>query len=157
MKTKQIAILAVLICLAIPAFAQQTIAGRWEGKLDGLPWITIQITQDHENVSGTAAFYIHHRDHPGGPSNGLLRKVETDLVNARLSWNTLLFEVRNPDVMNHDVMNHEKSGVTSDPSSNNLLEFKMTLTGKDEGLLEKVGKEDGVAPVKMTRQKGGTL
>jgi hypothetical protein len=148
MKTKQLSILAVLICLAaIPAFAQQTIAGKWEGKIDGLPWVTLQITQDHGNLAGTATFYIHDREHPGDPSKGILGKTEVDLVNARLSGNTLLF----------DVCNHDKSGVTLNAASNELLSFRMTLTGKYEGLLKKVGEEDDIAPVKMIRQKATTI
>jgi hypothetical protein len=147
MKTKQLAILAVLICLAVPALAQQTIAGSWQGKLDGLPWVKLQITQDHETFSGKATFYIHGREHPGAPSDRVLGKTEMDMLNARLSENTVVFEVRN----------HEKSGVTLDPALNELLTFKMTLTGKDEGLLKKVGKEDDVAPVRMIRQKAAAV
>jgi hypothetical protein len=146
MKTKQFAICAVLVCLAIPALAQQTIAGKWEGKLDGLPWVTLEITQDHGNLAGTATFYIHDRQHPGDPSKGILGNVETDLLNARQSGNTLLFDVRN----------HAKSEVALNPASSKLISFTMTLTGKDEGLLKKVGEQDEVAPVKMIRQKAAT-
>jgi hypothetical protein len=82
------------------AFSEQaanaSIAGIWEGKLDGLPGIRLAIASASGNVTGMATFYLikHNRDgsnlHVDGEATG-------PMEHAKLQGQTLTFDVSRKD------------------------------------------------------------
>jgi D-alanyl-D-alanine carboxypeptidase len=109
------------------------IAGTWEGKMDGLPVLTITVNDEGGALSGAVTFY-RIRDEGAGPK--VEGKETTPLVSPKLDGKVLSFQVK---------------GRSGDPVS-----FKMELTGNNEAkviLKRMINDESEDVPVRMTREQ----
>jgi hypothetical protein len=86
----------VALSQAFPQTPSTSIAGTWEGKLDGLPGVKLAVSSKNGNVTGNVTFYLikHNPDgsnpHVDGQSTG-------PIEHTRLNGNTLTFEVSRAD------------------------------------------------------------
>ncbi|HEX4758751.1 MAG TPA: hypothetical protein VH308_12240, partial [Terracidiphilus sp.] len=70
MKIKMIAVPLVVLLTAIAGHAQNVAAspvgaefvGVWRAEADGLPFVTLNISNESGNLSGAVLFYLHRRD-----------------------------------------------------------------------------------------------
>jgi hypothetical protein len=89
--------LAVLTAFApAMAHAQQPaptpITGVWRGQMEGLPGVTLVVTDENGSLQGAILFYFHQRKSPTDPvtvSPGLPEPI----FNPRFDGKTLLFQV----------------------------------------------------------------
>ena len=89
-----VCLLAGALCLLTQSLQPASpIAGTWEGQSHGLKAITLKISQDSRNISGTVVFYILKDEgsglHVGRPSDPL------PLLNPRWNGKVLRFSVNN--------------------------------------------------------------
>jgi D-alanyl-D-alanine carboxypeptidase len=109
-----------------------TIAGTWQGKMDGLPVLSITVNDEGGALSGAVTFY-RIRDEGAGPK--VEGKETTPLVSPQLDGKILSFQVKG--------------------RSGDLVSFKMELTGKSEAkviLKRMINGESEDVPVRMTRE-----
>jgi D-alanyl-D-alanine carboxypeptidase len=109
------------------------IAGTWQGKMDGLPVLSITVNDEGGALSGTATFY-RIRDEGAGPK--VDGKETPPLVGPKLDGRGLSFQVK--------------------PRSGELVSFRMELTGKNEAkviLKRMINGESEDVPVQMTREQ----
>jgi CubicO group peptidase (beta-lactamase class C family) len=112
---------------------QFPITGTWEGKMDGLPVLTITIKDEGGALSGTVTFY-RIRDEGAGPK--VEGKETTPLVEPKLDGKVLSFKVKG--------------------RSGDLVSFKMEITGNNEAriiLKRMINGESEDVPVRMTREQ----
>jgi len=110
---------------------QSPIAGTWEGKMDGLPVLTITVKEEGGALSGTATFY-RIRDEGSGPS--VQGKDTTDLISPGFDGKTLSFQVEG--------------------RADQMISLQMQLTARNEGkviLRRTINGESEEMPVKMIR------
>ena len=131
MKTRGVILIAALA--SGPLAAESPVAGTWQGKLDGVPAVTLTVKEDGAAWSGTIVFYKILDDGSGPRVTG---KDTSVLVKPKLEGKVLSFQVKDPNEA--------------------LIGFQMELTGNDEGELKgKATQTAGGAPspVKMTRER----
>ena len=131
MKSRALALIAGLA--TAPLAAESPIVGTWQGKLDGVPAVTLTVKEDGPAWSGTIIFYKILDDGSGPKVTGQDTSV---LINPKLEGNVLSFQVKD--------------------SNEALIGFQMELTGSNEAELK--GKEPqagggGPPAVKMTRER----
>jgi hypothetical protein len=141
MKTK-IVLLIVLTLASVALAAGQTmpsaIAGRWQGDKQGTPCVTLELTLDNGELSGTAMFFILDRTEHELPPR-VLGKQEVQLLNPKLTGNVLSFKVKK-----------QQGGVIMKQSSAEALVFHMTLEGNKTGVLKSNDPEN--PSVRMIKQ-----
>lgn len=109
---RNITLACLLLALMCAAVAQQANnspwTGVWQGKLDGVPGVTLTLAQDTGQLSGTLVLNIITRDDVGQPH--ITAMESHTLVNPRIEANTLHFGVKKID------------------GSSELLDFKVALS-----------------------------
>jgi D-alanyl-D-alanine carboxypeptidase len=116
-----------------PATDQSPITGTWEGKMDGLPVLSITVKDEGGTLSGTVTFY-KIRDEGAGPK--VEGKETTPLVSPKLDGKVLSFQAKG--------------------RSGDLVGFKMELTAKNEAriiLKRMINGESEDVPLQMTREQ----
>jgi len=116
-----------------PLAAESPIAGTWQGKLDGVPAVTLTVKEEGRTWSGTIVFYKILDDGSGPRVAG---KDTSVLVNPKLEGKVLSFQVKG--------------------QNDALIGFQMELTGNGEGELKGKATQTGGGappPVKMTRER----
>jgi D-alanyl-D-alanine carboxypeptidase len=116
-----------------PATDQSPVTGTWEGKMDGLPVLSITVKDEGGALSGTVTFY-RIRDEGAGPK--VDGKETTPLVGPKLDGKVLSFQAKG--------------------RSGEMVGFKMELTVKNEAriiLKRMINGESGDVPVQMTREQ----
>ena len=103
------------------------ILGVWKAQMDGLPAITLTISDEGGSLSGAVLFYLHRRDE-GKPVTAT-PGVPEPLFNLRFDGQTLAFQV-----------SHRRAhppGSLSDPP----VSFRLKLTGANKAILTMNGSE----------------
>jgi len=131
MKSRGLFLIAALA--AGSAAADSPLAGTWQGKLDGVPAVTLTVKQDGPAWSGTIVFY-KIVDEGSGPQ--VAGKDTSVLVDPKLEGKSLSFQVKDPN--------------------DALIGFQLELTGDGKGELK--GKTTqtgggGPPPIKMTKDR----
>jgi hypothetical protein len=67
------------------------IVGVWRAQMDGLPAITLNVTDETGTLSGAVLFYLHRRD-PGQPVTSS-PGIPEPLMNPKFDGKTLTFQV----------------------------------------------------------------
>ena len=126
--------LVVLIGLSVICSAQPSLTGRWQGFHNGLPWVMVNVSQEHGKTGGTVTFFVLRRDSEGTPATGVAGKVELALKDAHWNNNVLRFEVIRP-------------------SDHQTLSFQMSLQKNGAALLQPTGLDGNPQSIELTRQK----
>jgi hypothetical protein len=92
---------ALFTLAAVPASAQPSataqpaatapIAGIWRCQMEGLPAVTLTVTDEGGSLTGAVLFYLHRRE-PGQPVTAT-PGVPEPLIHPRFDGHTLTFEV----------------------------------------------------------------
>ena len=101
--------IVALIAASTSAASDSAIAGTWQGKMDGLPMITLTVQDNDGKLSGTVTFYRIVDDGSGPRVDG---KNNSEMVNPKLEGKSFSFQIKN--------------------SNGGMDTFKMELTGKNE-------------------------
>lgn len=150
MKTSQAPIIAagtaflmiLLVQPSMPVHAKSSFAGTWEGKMNDLPGIDLNIEEHNGKISGQIVFYYQERSDANGPWR-TTAEYPAKLLEPHEGGNTLMFEVEH----------HKCHGCTElGPNS----KFRIGLVGPNEARLwnllnEEAGKDPGPA-MKLVRR-----
>jgi hypothetical protein len=136
MKTNQVPIIAaftgivilLLLQLSMPVHAKSSFAGTWEGKMNDLPGIDLNIDEEGGKVSGTIVFYFQERSNANEPWH-VAGESPVPLLAPRVDGRMLTFEVQ-----------HHKCHTCPELGPN--VEFRMELAGPNEVLLWKQENEE---------------
>jgi len=125
---------ALLTLIAAPASPQATgagpatagpsgasVVGVWRGKMDGLPAITLTITDETGALSGAVLFYLIRRDEGKPPTS--TPGIPEPILNPSFDGKTLSFQVSHRRA-------HPPRTLSDQPVS-----FHLKLTGPDKGEL----------------------
>jgi hypothetical protein len=115
-------------------WAGSPFAGRWQGKLDGLPGATLTVKEDQRKLSGSIVFYLIRKDGKGARVDG---EANCELLAVAADGKRMTFEVK------HHVT-HES------PEYGPNAKFVFKLIGENEGVLRNTG--DGLS-VRMIREQ----
>ncbi len=122
--------ISIVVLLLTTLFAQATgsaVAGKWEGRRHGRPFVTLEIDSHAGALGGSVVFYVLRDLGAGMVVAGEDRQ---EILHPRFEDHALLFQVR-------------MGGKT--------FEFKMQRTGADEAQLWRVDDPDN--SVRMIREK----
>ena len=97
------------------------VVGVWRAEADGLPFVTLTITNERGSLAGAVLFYLHRRE-PGQPYTSS-PGIPEPLINPKFDGQTLTFGV------SHKHANPPKS------LNDRALSFSLKLTGPNEGEL----------------------
>jgi hypothetical protein len=134
-------LIASMLAETCVAGTESPVAGTWQGRLHGLPAVTLSVKEDGQKLSGTVLFYLLRY-------NGHSWTVDTkhsltlSIIDPKLKGQILFFKVSHREA--------HPPRTLSDPP----VPFQLRLTGKNEAELErmdegKTGKQDN--PLKMRR------
>jgi hypothetical protein len=140
-RSQRISLLWVLVamaaCLSAALSGQSTskqkaspILGVWRAQMNGLPMVTLTITDEGGSVAGAALFYLLRRDEKGAVSSSA--GIPEPLLDPVFDGKVLTFQ-----------MSHRRAhppGSLADPPAN----FRLTLTGENKG--EFVNKSEEGSP-----------
>jgi hypothetical protein len=125
--------LLVIVLAAGSLWAGSPFAGRWQGKLEGLPGATLTVKEDHGKLSGSIVFYLIRKDEKGTRVDG---EANCELLQVATDGKRMTFEVRHH--VRHD-----------SPEYGPNVKFVFEMTGVNEGMLRNV--PDGLS-MRMLRQ-----
>jgi biopolymer transport protein ExbD len=141
-------LIAVILAVSIsPSIAQSApaasagalFAGTWEGKMNGLPGISLEIQESSGTVGGSVVFYFQQRSDPNSPWQ-VVRETAVPMVSPHVEGRTLSFEVQ-----------HHVCHGCSELGPN--VRFRMTLAGSDEARLWKLDETtDSDKGLELTRK-----
>jgi len=124
------------------AAATSSIAGTWQGKLGDQPAITLAVKDSGGKLSGTIVFYLLRNNGLGLKSGPKSAGPPTEIMNAKFDGRTLTFEV------SHRLAHPPRTLNDTVP-----VKFRIDLTGKDEGQLQRLNYGTGGNTVRMRREK----
>jgi hypothetical protein len=146
MRSRSAFLCALLIVIAAGAGSQTTgskegtgaantasIEGVWRAQMDGLPAITLTITDESGSLSGAVLFYLHRRDE-GRPVTAT-PGVPEPLFSPKFDGKILTFQVSHRRA-------HPPDSLQDAPVS-----FRLKLTGPDKGEFVNENEENPNAPV----------
>src|ERR1035438_8927634 len=130
MRSKAIFACVALAMMATAGFSQTSqvsettagaapIMGIWRCQMDGLPAITLTVTDEGGTLAGAVLFYLHRRD-PGQPMTAT-PGVPEPLFNPRFDGKTLTFQVSHRRA-------HPPGSLHDGP-----VRFQLKLSGADKG------------------------
>ena len=102
--------------------------GTWEGHMNNLPGIDLNINEAGGKISGNITFYFQERSDPNGPWH-IQGEDRTPLLAPRVEGKALTFEVQ-----------HHKCHGCAELGPN--VKFRMELTGPNEALLWNLGQQE---------------
>lgn len=149
MKIKGVCVGVLTAVLAAAGFAQSAplkndvaapenaVVGVWRAEADGLPFVTLTITNEGGSLAGAVLFYLHRRD-PGQPMTSS-PGIPEPLINPKFDGQTLTFEV------SHKHAHPPKS------LNDRAISFSLKLTGPNEG--ELVNEYDPSLAVPIVKDK----
>jgi nitrogenase molybdenum-iron protein alpha/beta subunit len=110
--------------VAVWAQTSSAIVGRWQAEKHGTPWLIVNITGDNNSkLGGRAVFYVLDSSDTANPK--VVGKQEVQLLDAKLDGNVFRFQVKN-----------QQAEVTMNPSSGELLTFRMILNDATHAMLK---------------------
>ena len=98
-----------------------SVVGVWQGKMDGLPAITLTITDETRALSGAVLFYLIRRDEGKPPTS--TPGIPEPILNPSFDGKTLSFQVSHRRA-------HPPRTLSDPPAS-----FHLKLTGSDKCVL----------------------
>ena len=129
-----------LLLLALPTTAESSFAGIWDGRINGLPEIIINIEESGEKIAGTMTFYLQMLD-----ENGKWRitgKLIEPLLAPRMEGKMVVFEV------SHQYAHPGKNSDREPP-----VKYRMELTSDDEALLRYINYYPHSGPLRILRRR----
>ena len=127
-----------------PARPTPAWAGTWEGKVNGLPGITLTIDDAGGKIAGSVVFYLQKRADVNAPWR-VTGQDSKPLVAPRVEGNTLTFEVQ-----------HQVCDGCTERGPN--ARFRVALAGPNEARIWKLdgrgADSDPGSAVKLVRQAG---
>ena len=130
---KLIVLLLSCVCLIFAADKNAAINGVWRAQMDGLPAVVMTISAEGGDLTGAILFYLIRRDEGQVPRSA--PGIPEPLFNLRFDGKALDFRV-----------SHRRSHgarTANDPPVN----FRLKITGPNEGLLVREGNETEAARV----------
>jgi len=124
---KLIALVLSWACLVFAAGKNSAVNGVWRAEMDGLPSFVMTISDEGGDLTGAILFYLIRRDdgQPPHASPG----IPEPLFNLRFDGKALDFRV-----------SHSRAhGATT--ANDPPVSFRLKITGPDEGLLVRDGKD----------------
>jgi hypothetical protein len=101
--------------------ADASVIGVWRAQMDGLPWVTLTLTDEGGTLSGAILFYLHIRE-PGGRVTST-PGVPEPLLNPHFDGRVLTFKVSHRHA-------HPPGSLSSAP-----VEFRLELPSDGHGSL----------------------
>jgi hypothetical protein len=101
--------------------ADTSIIGVWRAQIDGLPWVTLTLTDEGGTLAGAVLFYLHRRE-PGGQVTST-PGVPEPLLNPHFDGKILTFKVSHRRA-------HPPDSLSSAP-----VEFRLELPSNGRGSL----------------------
>lgn len=117
-------------------WAGSPFAGRWQGKLAGLPGATLTVQERDGRLSGSITFYLIVKDEKGTRVDG---KADCELLAVAAHGKEMTFEVRH----------HLRHG---GPEYGPNAKVLFVLTGKNEANLRNLGEGDSTPSMPMQRE-----
>jgi hypothetical protein len=114
-------------CLALAADDYSSVTGVWRAEMDGLPALTMTISDEGGDLAGAILFYLIRRDE-GQPPRSSPGSPEP-LLNVKFDGKALDFRVSHPRAHGPETAN--------DPPVN----FQLRITGPNEGMLVRENRE----------------
>jgi hypothetical protein len=139
MRSRIVVVCIALAMMATAALSQSSgtgtaantspIEGVWRAEMDGLPYVTLTVTNESGSSSGAILFYLHRRKagQPVTSSPG----IPEPLINPRFDGTTLTFQVSHRRA-------HPPRTLNDPPVS-----FRLTLTGLNKGAMNNVSEPVG--------------
>ena len=129
MKIRAVLFCSLLLAMATIAHSshpneaadQSPILGVWRAEMDGLPFVTLTITDENGGLSGAILFYLHRRE-KGKPVTST-PGIPEPLLNPHLDGGTLIFKVSHRRA-------HPPRSLSDSP-----VEFRLRLNGADRAAL----------------------
>lgn len=139
MKILKQTLLLTISIVGIAVARESSIAGTWQGKLHDLPAITLSVTDEGGNLSGTILFYLLRYD---GQAWTVDKEgsVPLPLIDPKLDGKLFSFKVSHREAHPPETLN--------DPP----VVFEMRLTGTNQAELKNMS-EDQDDSVKMLREE----
>ncbi len=109
----------------------KSVAGRWEGKFDGVPAVELHIQDDAGKLRGSVIFYLIRRK-PEGQAGKVAGESKTPMISPRFDGEALSFDVRD--------------------SNKELVSFTLRVTGNKEGELRRHPPHEEIPVLKMVRE-----
>jgi len=122
-------LVGLALVMAAVALASSPAAGQWQGRVNGMPAVTLKVGDDAGKLSGTVTFFVV-KDQGSGPQ--VVGHLDIPMLHPRFDGRALLFEI------NQD-RQHSPSGAAP-----GVVRFKMKLLSADEGEFVKAGETSGV-------------
>jgi hypothetical protein len=98
-----------------------SVVGVWRAQAEGLPWVTLTLTDEGGTLAGAVLFYLHRRE-PGGQVTST-PGVPEPLLNIHLDGNSLTFKVSHRRA-------HPPGSLSSPP-----VQFRLKLPSDDHASL----------------------
>jgi len=127
------ALLAIVLS-AGSLWAGSPFAGRWQGKIEDLPGVTLTVKEDKGSLSGSIVFYLIRKDSKGARVDG---EANCELLQVAAEGQRMTFEVKHH--IRHD-----------SPEYGPNAKFVFELTDENEGLLRNISEGP---PLRMLRDQ----
>jgi hypothetical protein len=137
---KAAAFLFGLLFLAVPATAKSPFAGIWDGRINGLPGIIINIEDSGDKIVGTMTFYLQMLGDDG--KWRVMGKVIEPLLKARMDGKSFIFEVSHRYA-------HPGEGYDRDRH----VKYRIEFTSSDEALLRYINYYPNSGPLRILRRR----
>ncbi|MGC1296063.1 MAG: hypothetical protein WA869_13595 [Alloacidobacterium sp.] len=111
------------------------ILGVWRAQMDGLPAVTLTITNEGGRLAGAVLFYLLRRDEKGTASSS--PGIPEPLLNPTFDGKVLTFQISHRRA-------HPPRTLTDPPAN-----FRLTLTGTNKG--EFVNKDEDSPAIQLVR------
>src|SRR5260370_29349390 len=126
--------LLTIMLAAGSLWAGSPFAGRWQGKLEGLPGATLTVKGDQGKLSGSIVFYLIRKDDKGIRVDG---EANCELLAVATEGKSMAFEVK------HHVTHESREYGPN-------VKFVFELTSENEGVLPKTPDD---LSMRMTREQ----
>jgi beta-lactamase regulating signal transducer with metallopeptidase domain len=120
---------------------QSSFAGTWEGKMQGLPGVDLNLAETGSNVSGTVAFYLLGRSKANGPAHVTGKTYGVPILVPQVDGKVLTFEVQ-----------RKKCEGCTELGPN--AKFRMELTGQNEARLWNLTENSNGPGLELVRSTG---
>jgi hypothetical protein len=121
MKLRALILALSCACVAFAADKYSAVTGVWRAQMDGLPALTMTISDEGGELTGAILFYLIRRD-DGQPARSSPGSPEP-MFNLKFDGKTLDFRVSHRRA-------HPPRTVNDPP-----VNFRLTITGPNEGML----------------------
>lgn len=133
MKSRRLLVLIGAIVVSTCAFAASSLAGKWQGDLDGKPAVILNLSDKEGKISGTVVFNILKK------VDGAVTVVpgsEQAVLNPWLDGKTFTFNI---DVSRED-------------GTQDIVNFRVVLLNGNEAMLKRLSGEQTGPEIRMVRQ-----